>query len=378
MGGGSLSVVMATEDSARAYARIRYRLFLLDLAASGAGLGLLQVSGGSRGLAAWWSHRVTSLPLILLGYLVVFGIVYYAALLPLHWYGSFRLEHRFALSRMTMRQWWIREAKQMAVSGGVSLVLLESFYALLRAAPHRWPLYATLGWVGFSVVLTRVFPTVLLPLFYQTTPLLDDPLTQRLMALCERAGVRTLGVFRFNLGAETRKANAALAGVGTTRRVLVSDTLLKAFTPEEIEGVLAHELAHHRYRHITKTLWLSAGGSWIAFLLTERLGQRWAAALGLQGLSDVAGFPLLALWLSLLGLLSLPLQHGLARRFEWQADRFASALIARPRAFAEALRRLAQLNLADPAPPRWIVWWFYDHPPITERIGAAEAASSRS
>jgi len=184
--------------------------------------------------------------------------------------------------------------------------------------------------------------------------------------------------------ADARKP-VALAGVmggaptqitSKTRRVLLSDTLIDAFTPEEIEGVLAHELAHHRYRHITKMLLISAVGSWIAFAWTDALWPRWAAGLGLQGLSDIASFPALALWFSGLGLLALPVQNGLSRYFEWQADRFAVATTRLPRAFAEALRHLASLNLADPNPPRWVVWLFYDHPPIMERIAAAEQAAT--
>ena len=231
------------------------------------------------------------------------------------------------------------------------------------------------AWIGISVVLARIFPTVLLPLFYKTTPLQDDALVERLLKLCQRVGLPALGVFRVDLGVETRKANAALAGVGSTRRVLLADTLLSQFTPEEIEGVLAHELAHHHYRHIMKSLALSAVGSWLVLLLTDAAARRWTGSWGVSGLSDIAGFPLLALWLSLLNLIGLPLQNGISRYFEWQSDRFAVETTKQPKAFADALRRLGQLNLADPNPPWWMIWLFYDHPPITERIRAAEAVA---
>ncbi len=369
-------LVVQNPEEARRYARIRYRLLLIDLAVSLLALAAMQATGASLAAARWWRARVASEPLVVLGYLAVFGAVFYLVMLPLHVYSSFVLEHRFGLSRMTLKGWAIREAKQIGVSAVLGALLIEGLYALLRLAPAHWPVWATVGWVAFSVVLARAFPTVLLPIFYKTTPLQDDPLVNRLLALCQRAGLSALGVFRFNLGAETRKANAALAGLGKTRRVLLSDTLLEAFTPEEIEGVLAHELAHHRYRHITKLLIISAVGSWIAFLLTDAVGQRWVERLALGGLSDVAGFPMLMLWLSLLGLIGLPLQNGLSRYFEWQADRFAVATTTLPRAFADALRRLASLNLADPHPPRWVVWLFYDHPPIVERINAAERAAA--
>ena len=361
-----------THAAARAYARIRYRLLLVNLAAGLAFLALVQWSGASRALAGWWADRLASEPLRLLGYLAVFGLAYYFVMLPLHVYGSFHLEHRFGLSRMTLKAWAIREAKALGVSTVLGGGLLEALYALLRHVPASWPLWAAIGWVGFSIVMARIFPTVLLPLFYKTTPLQDEGLSRRLLALCRRAGLEALGVFRFNLGAETRKANAALAGLGATRRVLLADTLLAEFPPEEIAGVLAHELAHNRYHHITKLLVVSAIGSWVAFLLTDLVGQRWAAAFGLRGLDDIAGLPILLLWLSALGLISLPLQNGLSRYFERQADRFAVEVTEPSAAYAAALRRLGALNLADPRPPRWVVWLFYDHPPIPERVRAAE------
>lgn len=367
---------MTAATPARDYARARYRLLLGDLAFSALFLAGVQLFGTSHVLATW-SRGLSAHPVpALLAYLAGLGSTYYACRFPLHFYASFLLEHRFGLSRLTLGRWLVREAKHLAVSSALSLVLFEGWYALLRQAPQHWPVYATLGWVAFSIVLARVFPTLLLPLFYKTTPVKDAALVARLAALCQRVGLPVLGVFRFELGRETRKANAALAGLGKTRRVLLSDTLMQDFPAEEIEGVLAHELAHHRYHHIVKLLALSALGSWLAFSLTQAAAPWWLARLRIESLADPAGFPALMLWLSLLGLVSLPLQNSLSRVFEWQSDRFAVATTA-PAAFAAALQRLAALNLADPAPPRWIVWLFYDHPPITERIRAAQRTLAR-
>lgn len=360
-------------EQASRYAALKRRLLLIDLALSFVFLFAMQMSGFSHSLAGWWRLRLPYAVLAIAGYLAVFGAIYYLVDLPLHFYGTFVLEHRFELSRMTMKDWCVRELKQIAVSAVLGLLLVEGLYLLLRLSPARWPLWATLGWVGFSVVLARIFPTVLLPIFYKTTPVEDKALVERLLNLCRRVGLPALGVFRFDLGAETRKANAALAGLGRTRRVLLSDTLMKAFTAEEIEGVLGHELAHHRYHHITLQLILGTLGSWIAFTLTQRLAGVWVAFFHLSSLADIAGFPVLMAWLSLLGLIAMPLQNGISRGFEWQCDRFAVAK-TEPRAFADALRRLGSLNLADLNPPRWVIWVFYDHPPLAERISAAQQA----
>jgi len=363
-----------SSSEARRYAQIRYRLMLLELAGwvvflvgyQGAGVSVL----AAERVAAW----TPSDALQLAASLAVFGVCAYLVFLPLHLYGSFFLEHRFGLSRLTWPRWCVREFKQVALSAAFSLLLLEGLYMLLRAAPATWPLWATVGWLTVSVVLARVFPTWVLPLFYKTSRLADEALSRRLLALCERARLSVLGVFRVNLGVETRKANAALAGFGRTRRVLVSDTLLERFEPEEIETVLAHELGHQHHRHINKLLLLSAAGSFLAFSLVQMCTSRWMVALGFDGLADLAGFPLLMLVLWAIGLIGLPLQQGISRAFEWQADRFAVALTQKPMAFAGALRKLGELNLADPAPPRWIEWLFYDHPAIHRRIRAAEAA----
>lgn len=363
-----------SSSEARRYAQLRYRLMGFELLAWPGFLLAYQLSGVSAFVAARASAAASSASLRLLWYLAVFGIVSYLVFLPLRFYAGFFLEHRFMLSRLRLSGWLVREAKRAALSAGFGLLMMEGLYALLRGAPQHWTVLATAGWVGVSVVLARVFPTWVLPIFYKSVSIRDEALAARLLALCERARLRALGVFRVGLGVETRKANAALAGVGRTRRVLVSDTLLEQFTPEEIETVLAHELGHQRHHHLGKMLLLSGPGSWIAFTAVEQGSRWWTARLGVEGLADPAGFPMLLLSLFLVGLAGMPLQHALSRRFEWQADRFAVALTRRPTAFAAALRKLGELNLADPAPPRWIEWLFYDHPAIHRRIRAAESA----
>ena len=362
----------ASSDSARRYADIRYRLLLVKLLGSLLVLGLFQGSGFSQAIARWWTDRATIEWLVILDYWMVAGVLYEMVFLPLNFYSSFLLEHRFGLSRMTLKQWLVREAKQLAIGVLFGALLVEGLYALLRYASESWPLWATIGWVTFSVVLARMFPTLLLPIFYKIAPLQDESLAKRLLSLCQRVGIQALGVFRLELGVETRKANAALAGLGKTRRVLLSDTLLEQFNADEIEGVLAHELGHQRFRHISKLLLISTLGSWVAFSLTALVGGLWITPLGLRDISDIAGFPTLALWFSLLSLLTLPLQQAISRHFEWQADRFAISTTSQQGAFASALRKLAVLNLADPSPPRWVEWFFYDHPAIMKRIAAAE------
>jgi len=362
------------QEHARRYARLRYRLVLVEMIGMLGFYAIFYFSGLSHRTASWVSAWTPNPWLQLLGYLAVFGLATELTFLSLHFYSGFLLEHRFGLSRLTVAGWVRREVKQVLVGAGLGLVVCEGFYALLRSTPETWPIWATIGWVGFSVVLSRIFPTVLLPIFYPVTPLHDESLVARLRRLCERVKLKPLGVFRFGLGTETRKANAALAGLGKSRRVLLSDTLLADFTPDEIEGVLGHELGHHHGRHITKFLVLSGIGSFLILWLVASLSPLWLEPLGLTALAQLEGFPILLGVLSLINLLGSPIQHAISRHFEWQADRFAVKLTGSPSTFASALGKLAALNLADPKPPRWAVWLLYDHPPIMDRIQAARRA----
>ncbi len=360
----------AHSERASAYARSKYRLIIIEMIWS---LAFLWIATGPT--LAFTRHPSVQVlnPWILVGvYGAVLAITYSVASLPLAWYGGYHLERRFGLSTQTVGQWAARELKKGLVGLAIFLLLLEGLYAILRHDPQRWWWWATIGWVGFSVVLTRVTPTLLVPLFYTCQPVADETLTQRLMALVRRAGLSAMGVFQIDFSRETTKANAALVGLGKTRRVLVADTMLRAYAPEEIEAVLAHELGHHRHHHIAQLLCFSAVASLAGFLLLHGWLPRQLASRAITGLDDVAGFPLFAFWLSVLSLILMPIQHGFSRRLERQADRFSLELTRQPQAFISMMRKLAAQNLADPHPPRWIEWWFYDHPAVPRRIAFAE------
>ena len=370
-----MTAEMATPPESRRYSRLRYQLALVHLLGSLAFLLAYHLSGAGFAAARWAAQLTISPSLQLAICLFALSGAMTLMFLPMDFFRDYIVEHSFGLSRQTVGGWVKRKLKQTLIDGAFSLAIIEGLYAIMRRLPSAWPIPAAAGWVLVSIVLARIFPVVILPIFYKTAPLQEHALAQRLLALCERARLPALGVFRLDLGAETRKANAALAGFGGTRRVLLSDTLLERFTPEEIETVLGHELGHQRFRHIGKMLILSGLGSWLMLTLLAWAGGRWAPSLGLTSLADPAGLPLLLLAMSVLGVLGLPLQHALSRHFEWQSDRFAVEITQQAGVFASALRKLGELNLADPQPPAWAVWLFYDHPPLPDRVRAAEAAA---
>jgi STE24 endopeptidase len=234
-----------------------------------------------------------------------------------------------------------------------------------------WWAWAAAGWLLLSLILGQLLPVVILPLFYKITPLEDPLLRERLERLTEGTGLTIEGVYRLNLSVETRKANAALAGLGRTRRVLLGDTLLQEFTPEEIEVVFAHEVGHHVHRHMLKMLvfgvFLVTGGFWLVDLVLRQS----AGCLGFLSFTDPALLPLVLLVMVLYGLVLSPLEKAISRHFERQADTFSLHHTGKREAFCSAFVKLARLNKADPEPHSLVVWLFHDHPPIRQRLALA-------
>ncbi len=308
--------------------------------------------------------------------LIALAFVYAAGMeiltLPLDFWSGFVLEHRYQLSNQTFRGWVWRQIKGYLVGGPIGLFLLLGLYTVLWFTGAWWWLWATAGLLVVTLVLGQLLPVVILPLFYKVTRLEDPGLQERLQRLTGGTGLNVEGIYRLHLSAETRKANAALAGLGRTRRVLLGDTLLDQFTPEEIEVVVAHEVGHHVHRHLPKmvvwSIFLSAAGFWLVDVVLRQA----AATLGYAGFDDPGALPLLMLVLTLFGLLLAPLQNAVSRFFERQCDRYALERTRLPEAYRSAFLKLARMNKADPDPHPLVVWFFDDHPPIRQRLALAD------
>jgi STE24 endopeptidase len=303
---------------------------------------------------------------------IVLGVSLEAVTLPIDFWSSYLVEHQHGLSTQTLGKWIVKRLKGYAVGGVIGLGLLCGLYWVLWVTGDWWWLWATAGWLAITLVLGRLLPIVILPLFYRVTRLDDESLLGRLRRLCDGTGLTVEGVYRLHLSDETRKANAALAGLGRTRRVLLGDTLLESFTPEEIEVVFAHEVGHHVHRHLIKGVILGVVLAVVGFKIVDVVLRGAAEGLGYQGLADPAAMPLVLLVLALFGLLLSPMQNAISRFFEVQCDRYALARTGFKDAFRSAFAKLARMNKSDPDPNPMVVWFFYDHPPIRERLALAD------
>ncbi len=367
------------EDKATRYHRLRrralllaagWRVFLLAfLISTGLGHALRDASAA----AVQPFPAFLQFPLTVLACVAVVVLVHDLGALPMAFFAGFLLERRYGLSRQSARSWLHDHLKASALNLVFVGAAATWMYGWLALAPQRWWIPAWAGLAAAAVVTAWAAPVVLLPLFFRFVPLADGPLRGRLLALAARAGVPALGVFEWRTSDRTSRANAALTGMGRTRRIILSDTLLSDYKPEEVEAVLAHEMAHHVNHDIWKALAVDALVGLGAFVATDAALRAAAAPAGLQGIADPAGIAVAGLAMTAVAWLASPLQNAVSRSHERRADRAALDLTRDVGAFVGAMRRLGDRNLAEEAPSLLTRLFFHTHPPIDERIAYATA-----
>ena len=289
-------------------------------------------------------------------------------------YCGFRIEHRYRLSHQRLRSWAWDQAKGFALTFVFSQVLVQLMYLLIRMQPQWWWVTAWAVLLLFSVLLAQIAPVVLFPIFFRFRVLTDEELTSRLTRMCERAGAKIRGVYEWKLSEKTKKANAALMGLGRTRRIVISDTLLQTCNHDEIEAVLAHELGHHVYRHMWKAIAVQGVVTFFGFWCLK-LAIRWAALDWERHYQqiDFANLPLMILVATGISVLLMPVMNAYSRFNERQADVYAWQTVGSVEAFCSAMEKLASLNLAEREPARWVELLFHSHPATGRRMRAALA-----
>lgn len=370
----SIPATPADSPEARRYNRIHRWLGVADFVIGSAFLIVLLITGWSgwlRDLALRRGFQNYTLAVFL--YLFFLLLIGKALGLGLDYYG-FRLERRFQLSTQKTRSWLWDETKGFLVGLILAAIIVELLYFMIRQSPQHWWLITWALFMGLFILLAQLAPVVLFPIFYKFEPLDNEELRRRLVQLGERAGTKVRGVYRWKLSEKSKKANAALTGLGSTRRIILADTLLDNYAPEEIEAVLAHELGHHVHKHILKSILVQTGitllGFWVAnFVLHYAVDHH---MFDLEELSDFANLPLLVITATVLSLLLMPALNAYSRYNERQADRYAFESIASVEPFISSMNKLAQQNLAERTPSKWIELLFHSHPAISRRVAAAE------
>jgi STE24 endopeptidase len=366
------------QKQAKEYSRIRRRLWLVDTVFSAVYALAWLFLGWSISLRTWLMTITTNEWLIVAFYIAIFGGIFAIINLPLSYYSGFVLPHRFDQSNQSFKDWVVDQLKGLAIGAPLGLIMIELIYLALRLTGNSWWLWVAGGLLLFNVLIANLAPVLIMPLFNKFVPLGDEhkELEERLLDLAKRANTKVKGVFKFDMSKRTKSANAALTGLGNTRRIILGDTLISEFTLDEIETVLAHELGHHVHKDI---LFLMAFGTLSTtlglFIASLALGYA-VSFFSFTSTADIAAFPALMLILGAYGLLTSPIDNAVSRWRENMADDYALSSTKKDEAFASAFTRLANQNLGEIDPEKWVVFMFYSHPPLGERIEKAKRFSA--
>ncbi len=365
------------QKKAKEYARISRRLWLVNT--------LLSVVYTLAWIVFRWSISVRDAlitrwtvlhnPWLLVpAFVLIFGGIYVVIDLPMSYYSGFVLPHRFEQSTQKLRDWIVDQAKGFMIGAPLGLILLELLYLALRATGDLWWLWAAGGLLVFNVLVSNLAPILIMPLFNKYVPLGEEhkDLAERLLKLADQAHTKVGGVYQFDMSRRTKSANAALAGIGNTRRIVLADTFINEFTPDEIETVLAHELGHQVHHDIPVLIAYGTLSTMIGLYLASLAMNLAVAYFGFSGISDIAAFPAFGAIIGLYGLLTMPLDNAMSRWRERMADEYALSSTGKSEAFASAFVRLANQNLGEVDPEKWVVFMFYSHPPLHARIEMAK------
>jgi STE24 endopeptidase len=358
-------------DQAKRYSNIKYGLEIIGIIYTFVLLFLFLKLGLSTGLSLGLTKyvpRFLNLPLYLL--IVFFG--YYLLNFPLNFYQSHILEHQFSLTNQRLGDWFKDQFKGGVLSFLISLILIWAFYFILKRNPDNWWLVISIFWVLFSVVLAKLMPVLIIPIFFKYKKLSDDNLRERIMKLAAKMKVAVLDCFEIDFSKKTLKGNAAFVGIGNTRRVILADTLKDKYSYDEIEVILAHEFAHYQLKHLLKMVVINSITTLVIFYLIFCSNVYVLSLFGLSSLSDLAGLPVILIYFIVFGIITQPLEAFISRSFERSADSLALETTGLKDAFISTMDKLALQNLSDRNPHPIIKFFFFDHPPVDERIKMAE------
>lgn len=350
---------------------------LLGLAGTLLSLAILLLFYHS-GFSAFLSQGPLGGPLVLtyIFYIAVFQFCVFFISLPLSYYSGYTHEHKWNFSNHTIKSWFWEKTKSFFVGLVLIWIVLGLLFWIWDVFPQYWWLAAGLGMVLFSVVLATIFPVVILPIFNKYTPVEDRELTDALEKILNQGGLRSSGFFKEDMSRQTKKENAFLAGLGKTRRVVLGDNLMDNMNVQEVTTILAHEVGHYKHWHIWKGVALGTVQQFIVFFIVHMIMRFFFPQFLSSPQWNLTLFPYFIILVSgISGFLFGPLSQVVSRYFERQADRYALNISKNREAFSSALAGIANRNLSNAYPQRWVKILYYSHPPIGERLELAEKMS---
>ena len=361
------------EAMAKEYDALHNRLFLLQILVLALLLGIYQFSGASAALAGglaarfgenmWWATNAV--------YTAVSVFGFAAFMSPFGFYSGYVLEHHYELSNETVGDWLFDFIKSLIIDLIIATVLFSVIYALLRWIPEIWWLSAAAFYILFAIVISSIMPTVIMPMFHKFEPLEEGELTVAVGKMMREAGIEVVGVYKWGLEEKTTTANAAFTGFGKSRRIILGDTLLSGYTQEEILAVLAHEVGHYKNRDTLRLMVTSSVLAFAGFFIAHHCLLRLTSFFDIPFIYDIGAAPIFIFSLFIFSLISMPFANMHSRRREFAADAYAIKTMGSPDALVSAFEKLADQNLSNKEPAKWVEFLLHSHPSMARRIKRA-------
>jgi len=327
-------------------------------------------TGLSSVIANW---NIISSVVVFIIYMLIYAAIQDIIGLPLSYISGFVIEKNYGFSNQTRKEWFKEHLKSFVVSLVLSIIIFGALLIIFQKFSNSWWLVASCFMVFFSVVISIIFPVWIMPIFHKYEPIEDEKLKDSLRDILERGGLKIKGFFREDTSRKTTKENAMLAGLGKTKRVILTDNIINNMELDEIRTVLAHEVGHYKRAHMPKMIFTGLFFNLFSFYVLHLTFTALFPAFLTNIRANITLLPMFLLFLSLIDLTFLKiLQNALVRLFENQADSEALRLTGNVEAFKRAMAGLANRNLANAYPNFWVKLIYYSHPPIGERLERAE------
>jgi Zn-dependent protease with chaperone function len=364
------------------YVRLRYIFLFTGMLYTWLSLFVVLQTGLATKMRDWcarWSAgspaaTIRAIPI----YVAMLTVVLAVLRLPYSWYVGFYVEHAFNLTHQGLLSWLGDFVKNQLVDWvGLAVVWVVAFFAYAKF-PKRWPVVLWALMTPLIAFVIFVYPLVVDPLFNKYAPMPPSALHTSIEKLAGESGIANAPVFVVDKSRQTDKLNAEVTGLGSSARVVIWDTTLNKLPEDEVLAIIGHELGHYALGHVLIGFALSVIGLLAGLLifgrlfepLVKRFPKRWGAAIHLE-MPSLQCIPALMLVFSILGFFGEPIDNGISRWIEHQADVFGLQITGNRAAMARTFVSLARENLSDPDPPPFIQFWFFSHPSLRERIDFA-------
>jgi STE24 endopeptidase len=309
---------------------------------------------------------------VYLFYILFFSLFFFLINLPFDYYREFVVEHNYEFSNQTLGEWFAESLKALAITFVLGFLIISALYWLINRY-KRWWLWFSIGTLPFLVLIIIIFPVVISPMFNEFEPIKNQHLAEEMTQLAARAEIYNPDIFEYDASKQSNKLNAYFTGMFGTRRIVLTDNIINAFTVDELKYVMGHEIGHYKMNHIWKGLLLAILIIFVALFFLDKslhgMIKRNSKRFGFSKLGNIASLPLVWLFVTIFGFATQPINNSVSRVMEYHADEYGLKLSGvTAETAATAFDKLSVYNLSDPEPSAVIEFWFYDHPALAKRI----------